>query len=372
MCATYFYSTSSCIICISYIEFREIQFILKDGVVEDLYITSQKPLHDLVLHCAEELHKTQNDEPPNLSTVQLRDAIQKFAMTKLYNRLYRWSEDDKNRDFAAARQLTIHRDWVGYHNLDVNEEVLQDTRLGLAAKRRNIIATYFSNEIVELSDMHTFKDPMDKLICILNCCQIISGVLSPKVSVASKDETSDHTVETFTDSTSIRAPGFEMEGGGESAEEVSESGAMIPDEELNNTEPIHPDCSSNSLSSEGTEDYSEAEVDLEGAKVPGTLPGDIEQHDARVSEPDHPTALKPGGEPVAVAADDFLPTLIWVVLQASPLNIVSSIQYIGKFCHPDQLHGAASYFFTHFYSAVAFIENMDHEALSMTRIDYEK
>jgi hypothetical protein len=59
------------------------------------------------------------------------------------------------------------------------------------------------------------------------------------------------------------------------------------------------------------------------------------------------------------SADDILPTLIWVVLQAKPLHLVSNLAMIEAYAPPEYFRGEEGYAFTNLFGAVQFLVDLN-------------
>ena len=69
-------------------------------------------------------------------------------------------------------------------------------------------------------------------------------------------------------------------------------------------------------------------------------------------------------------ADEFLPALIYVVLKANPPNLFSNLDYIDCFRNPNKMISEPGYWYTNLYSAVTFLENVEHNSLSITEEEF--
>jgi len=80
-------------------------------------------------------------------------------------------------------------------------------------------------------------------------------------------------------------------------------------------------------------------------------------------------SLSSSGRPLA--ADDFLPLLIYTVLQANPPQLHSNIEFVAAFRHPARLVAEDAYYFVALQSAVAFAKDAGPKVLDVTAEEFE-
>lgn len=56
-------------------------------------------------------------------------------------------------------------------------------------------------------------------------------------------------------------------------------------------------------------------------------------------------------------ADDFLPAFIYIVLKSEIPKLPSTVEYISRFRHPDELLSEGGYCLTNLSGAVSFLQN---------------
>ncbi|KAH8582097.1 Vps9p RAB5 like RAB GTpase binding involved in vacuolar sorting [Cryptosporidium sp. chipmunk genotype I] len=69
--------------------------------------------------------------------------------------------------------------------------------------------------------------------------------------------------------------------------------------------------------------------------------------------------------PSPPAADDLLPLLIFCIIQSNPTKIKAHIEFISLFRNSILLVSEDLYFFTHFYSAITFLEKLDGRQIQL-------
>ena len=66
----------------------------------------------------------------------------------------------------------------------------------------------------------------------------------------------------------------------------------------------------------------------------------------------------------AASADDFLPALIFILIQSAPPFLASNVRFIERFAPADLINsGESAYYFTNFLGAIHFLENVSCDKL---------
>uniref|UniRef100_A0A060T504 ARAD1C07546p n=1 Tax=Blastobotrys adeninivorans TaxID=409370 RepID=A0A060T504_BLAAD len=127
--------------------------------------------------------------PPfsNLSEHEMENALEgmeKLIMNRLYSRTFSPEipanrraddhEEDVIRDRVLSEKLRIWR-WVEGRHLDIKESFL----------RNGESFVHLASD--ELNKINHFRAPRDKVICVLNCCKVIFGLLRQTKSEESAD-----------------------------------------------------------------------------------------------------------------------------------------------------------------------------------------
>ncbi|KAJ2719409.1 hypothetical protein GGI07_005235 [Coemansia sp. Benny D115] len=95
-----------------------------------------------------------------------REGMEKLVMNRLYAHCFTPAvADDADRDIVLREKMGLFR-WIRPHHLDLPEA---------AATPQSTAFLDFAR--AELLKMNGFKAPRDKVICILNCCTVIYGLL---------------------------------------------------------------------------------------------------------------------------------------------------------------------------------------------------
>ena len=102
------------------------------------------------------------------------EGLEKYLMTKLYNRCFGVAEEDKERDELLNQRMKALCNFIKPEHLDIPDKYRNESSWTLAQK--------------ELQKINTYKAPRDKLVCILNCCRVISNLLSITAEGAGADD----------------------------------------------------------------------------------------------------------------------------------------------------------------------------------------
>lgn len=100
------------------------------------------------------------------------EGLEKYVMTKLYTRVFASLPDDVKVDEQLHEKMALIQQFIRPENLDILPTYQNETSWLLAQK--------------ELQKINMYKAPRDKLVCILNCCKVISNLLL-NASIAAKE-----------------------------------------------------------------------------------------------------------------------------------------------------------------------------------------
>ncbi|KAJ9524636.1 hypothetical protein QJQ45_024286 [Haematococcus lacustris] len=101
------------------------------------------------------------------------EGLEKYLMTKLFDRTFQAYPSDRERDESIALRLQALQ-FVGPQHLEIPLDFAADGSLLLAHK--------------ELKKINMFKSPRDKLSCILSCCRVITNLLGSRKHGAGADD----------------------------------------------------------------------------------------------------------------------------------------------------------------------------------------
>ncbi|KAJ7965634.1 Vacuolar protein sorting-associated protein 9A [Quillaja saponaria] len=103
------------------------------------------------------------------------EGLEKYVMTKLFSRVFAPQPDDVELDDQLSEKMALIQQFIQPENLDIKPTFQNETCWLLAQK--------------ELQKINMYKAPRDKLVCILNCCKVISNLLH-NASIASNENLS--------------------------------------------------------------------------------------------------------------------------------------------------------------------------------------
>ncbi|KAG8378333.1 hypothetical protein BUALT_Bualt08G0126500 [Buddleja alternifolia] len=91
------------------------------------------------------------------------EGLEKYVMTKLFPRVFASIPEDVSADEQLHEKMALIQQFIRPENLDIKPTYQNETSWLLAQK--------------ELQKINMYKAPRDKLVCILNCCKVISNLL---------------------------------------------------------------------------------------------------------------------------------------------------------------------------------------------------
>ncbi|KAK9758208.1 hypothetical protein RND81_01G215500 [Saponaria officinalis] len=101
------------------------------------------------------------------------EGLEKYVMTKLYNRVFASVPDDVKADEQLFEKMALVQQFIRPENLDIKSTFQNESSWLLAQK--------------ELQKINMYKAPREKLACILNCCKVITNLLHNAAVTASED-----------------------------------------------------------------------------------------------------------------------------------------------------------------------------------------
>ncbi|KAJ2437865.1 hypothetical protein GGF42_008484, partial [Coemansia sp. RSA 2424] len=121
-------------------------------------------VHDFLDFIADKMR--QNDVWRNADDREFesaREGIEKLVMNRLYPVCFSpATSDDADKDHVLREKMSLFR-WIAEDHLDIPKNP------------QNAAFLHFAKS--ELLKINNFKSPRDKVICILNCCTVIYGLL---------------------------------------------------------------------------------------------------------------------------------------------------------------------------------------------------
>lgn len=79
------------------------------------------------------------------------------------------------------------------------------------------------------------------------------------------------------------------------------------------------------------------------------------------------------GHSVPVSADQFLPVLVFVVIQANPPMLPADMKFLTQFSNPQRLmNGETGYYFTNLCCALEFIKKASGASLNISEVEFTK
>eukprot|EP00656_Telonema_subtile_P054116 TRINITY_DN7998_c0_g1_i3.p1 TRINITY_DN7998_c0_g1~~TRINITY_DN7998_c0_g1_i3.p1 ORF type:complete len:600 (-),score=192.71 TRINITY_DN7998_c0_g1_i3:74-1873(-) len=133
----------------------------KRPLQEDLYLSVRSFLDQMegVLRRHSLWEGASDDEFENA-----REGLEKLLMTRIHSRAFKPDKSYPEKDASLAARLGALGSFLTLEHLDIAENLHNEVSHILAQK--------------ELQKINQYKAPRDKMVCILNCCKVISNLLT--------------------------------------------------------------------------------------------------------------------------------------------------------------------------------------------------